>query len=222
MATSGSTDFTLNAGEVITYAFRLLRMVTTGLDLPAEQMQVGITSLNLMLKGWQLRGPNLFRTTQSSLAMTSATATYSLPTVYRVTSMRYRASDGRDLPMEYLTREEYFDLPNKASAGTPTQYYFDPQMASGTLYVWPVLATATTQTFEMTIQRRFMDIDARLNDIDIPQEYLETVAYALADRLSDVYAKDVPKITARSQQLIAQASAADREPVIRFEPVVRR
>lgn len=222
MATSGSTDFTLNAGEVITYAFRLLRMVTTGLPLSNESMATGITSLNLMLKGWQLTGPNLFRTTEGSVAITAATQTYSLPTVYRIVSARYRSVGGIDLPMELMTREEYFDLPRKDSAGTPTTYYFDPQAGQGTLYVWPVLASASTETIRYTYQRRFEDIDARTNDIDIPQEYLETVAYALADKLADVYAKDVPKITARAQQLIAQAHTADREPVIRFEPVRRR
>lgn len=225
MTTSGSTDYNLNARQVVTFALRKLRVSTPDSAPAAEDFDDAITALNLMLKGWQMTGPNLFRQTQGSLSLTDATESYSLSSAYRVVSARFRQSS-RDLPMELLTREEYFDLPLKGTTGIPTSYYFDPQVSGGTLYVWPVLATAAGETIEYTYQRRFDDIDAATDDLPVPQEWLETVGYALAVRLMPDYGKgDSPAdkmIMAISNQLIAEAKAADREPVYRFEPEIRR
>lgn len=223
MTTSGSTNYNLNARQVVTFALRKLRVSTPDSAPAAEDFDDAITALNLMLKGWQMTGPNLFRQTQGSLVLTDATESYPLTMlpVYRIISARFR-QNSRDLPMELLTREEYFDMPLKSSTGIPTSYYFDPQISGGTLYVWPVLATAAGETIEYTYQAKFQDIDAATDDLPVPQEWLETVGYALAVRLMPDYGKGDSTadkmIIALSNQLIAEAKAADREPVYRFEP----
>src|SRR4030067_833979 len=96
-------------------------------------------------------------------------------TPVRIRSTPYRDPSSNVLPMRLFTRQEYFALPTKTSAGTPTQYYFDPQRGAPTLYVWPVKATVTTETFKVTYHKRTDDLDDLANDIDIPQEALETI-----------------------------------------------
>lgn len=225
MATSGSTDFTLNAGKVVTYALRKIGVVAADEEPNSLDMQAGIEELNLMLKSWQMSGPHLWRQTQGSLALTADTASYAMSSVLRVTSARFR-QNSRDLPMEVMTREEYFDLPMKTTQGIPTQYYFDTQRAAGscTLYIWPVLASVSTETVEYTYQRRLEDIDAKTNDLDIPQEHLQTVGYNLAALLADTFqiADAVAnRILQRAEMLKSESAAHDREPVIRFEPMRR-
>lgn len=225
MATSGSTDFTLNAGKVVTYALRKIGVVAADEEPSSLDMQAGIEELNLMLKSWQMSGPHLWRQTQGSLALTADTASYAMSSVLRVTSARFR-QNSRDLPMEVMTREEYFDLPMKTTQGIPTQYYFDTQRAAGscTLYIWPVLASVSTETVEYTYQRRLEDIDAKTNDLDIPQEHLQTVGYNLAALLADTFqiADAVAnRILQRAEMLKSESAAHDREPVIRFEPMRR-
>lgn len=225
MATSGSTDYTLKANQVVGYALRKIGVIAPDEDASARDMATGIEELNLMLKTWQVSGPHLWRQTQGSLALVADTASYAMPSVVRIISARFRQS-GRDLPMELLTREEYYDLPLKTSQGIPTSYYFDVQRAASgsTLYVWPVLASVSTETVEYTYQRRIEDVDAQTNDIDIPQEWLQTVGYNLAALLADTFQvrDDVAaRVINRANLLKQEAMTFDREPVIRFEPVRR-
>jgi hypothetical protein len=110
------------------------------------------------------------------------------------------------------------NMPLKTSQGVPTSYYVDYQRGAATMYVWPVPSSVTTETIQYTYQRVFEDLDSLSNDIDIPQEYLETVGYQLAVRLMDTYAKDSPQIVQRAQYLMAVASQADREEYVQFIP----
>ena len=120
--------------------------------------------------------------------------------------------------MMQMSRQDYVDLPVKTASGVPTQFYVDYQRAAATMYVWPVPSSVTVETVQYTFQRSFEDIDALTNDLDIPQEYLEVVGYALADRIQDQFKKDIPKITQRAALLMAQASDADREDTVTFMP----
>lgn len=219
MATSGSIDGNLNAREIVTQALRKIRVVPV-FDTPsAEDSAQGLAELTLMLKGWQVRGPNLFRQTEGSVTLVADTASYTLsPRPVRVYECRYRDAAGRDLPMHELTRAEYFDMPLKTAQGIPTQYYFDPQVGSGKLYVWPVLAAVTSETIRYTYQRVIEDVDSLTDDIDVPQEWQETVVYALADRLQETYGKDNKTITQRAEMLLRQARDHDRESEVRFVP----
>lgn len=224
MTTSGSTDFSLNARDIVNFALKQLRVKAPGADVSAEDMSDGIESLNFMLKTWQMAGPHLFRKTEGTLSLVANQASYSLSSAYRIVSARFKQS-GREIPMEVLTNEEYQDLPLKTTTGIPTTYYFDAQRAGGTLYVWPVLASVTDETIQYTYQRRFEDIDAPDNDLDIPQEWQETVGYSLAARMLTGYghvdASIRQDIRGMAADLLAVARAADREPVIRFEPARR-
>lgn len=186
-------------------------------------MARAIRELNVMLKGWQVMGPNLWRLTEATQTLTSGNGTYTLTTTkpVRITEARYRDTAGRDLPMQELTRQEYLELPDKTSSGIPTCYYFDPQRDAGVLYVWPVLATATTHAIRYSYVRRIEDIDNESNDLDVPPEYVDLIGYNLAARLLDNHGRnDGPsqRIIARAAMLTQQAMDHDREPIVRFVP----
>lgn len=226
MATSGSTDYNLNARQIIHFALSKLGLVSGAETFGAEETRVGKDNLNVMLKAWQSDMPNLWRVARATQALTSGTASYSL-TAYQIVSARYRDANGRDLPMEVLTADEYDELPLKSTSGIPTSYYYDRQRDGGTLYVWPVLATATTQSIAYTYQRRFQDIDSLENDLDIPTERLALVGYWLAMFMAPDFnvqptSQRLSSIERMASLLMSQAKASDREPVVRFEPERRR
>lgn len=223
MSTSGSSDYALNARQVCEYALDKMRAVGLGQAVPADDMTRAIRELNVMLKGWQTAGPNLWRITEASQTLTSGNSTYTLSTTkpVRIVEARYRDTSGRDMPMQALTRNEYLDLPDKSSSGIPTGWYFDPQRDAGVLYVWPVLATATTQAIRYSYVRRIEDIDNENNDLDLPPEYIDLIGYNLAARLLDNYGMaDGPsqRILQRAALLVQQANDHDREDVVRFVP----
>lgn len=219
MATSGSIDFSLNARDLCKFALRKIRVVSTTEDMAPEDASTALEALNLMLKSMQLYAPSLWRQTDGSVALLANTASYALsPRPFRLHEARYRSSAGIDLPMCELTRQDYLDLPLKTSSGVPTSYYVDYQRGAATMFVWPVPAAVTTETIQYTYQRVFEDLDSLSDDIDIPQEFLETVGYQLAARLLDTYGKDMPSVVERSEYLKAVADQADREPFVRFVP----
>ena len=223
MPVSGSTDFTLNARDVVTYAFKQLRVARAGEPIDAEDMSDGLEALNLMLKSWQVDMPNLWRQTNGSLPLVANTASYNMAAAFRIKSARLRQS-GRDIPMHLLTREEYEEIPLKTSTGFPTQYYFDPQRDTGVLYLWPVLGSVSGETVEYTYQRRFYDVDTPDDSIDLPQEYLMGVGWNLAEALLESYGKADPtskRIMAMAARHRNSLQSADREDVVRFVPATR-
>lgn len=198
-------------------------MLAIGATGDTDEAAAALVQLELMLKDWALKGPYLFTKRETSQTLVSATASYTLSTTkpIRIIEARYRDTNGIDLPMQALTRDEYFTLPNKSAAGIPTTFYFDPQVANPVIYVWPVLATATTEAIRYTYQRRIEDIDDLSNNIDIPQEWHDTLCYALAARLLDDYGiadAVAERITARSEAMLQSARDFEREEFVFMRP----
>lgn len=226
MATSGSVDFSLTATQLLTEAYRMIGVVALGDSMSTNQGTQGMTVLNLMLKSWATN-PRLWLKTEGSVVLTATTQSYTVATARRILSMRRRTSS-LDTPMTELAREEYFDLSNKASEGMPVNWYFDPQRAARTLYIWPVASTAiaASTTLRYTYQRVIEDIDALSNDFDLPQEWLEAITYNVAVRLaryvnqpSGSDAATFADIKEEAARLLAALEADDDETVsVFFQP----
>ena len=221
MATSESIDYNLTASQIMKFALRKINILAAGQDLAQDHSDRAMEQLNLMLKSWMThRG--IWRTKESYLALVADTPSYALtPRPYRVIDCRYRQSGGSDIPMTQLSKQDYYQLPNKTTSGVPTQWYFDPQRDDSTLYVWPVPTTATATTLRVTHQRRFDDVDDASENLDITQEHLETVGYNLAARLADDYGRKgehINRVIGRASQLYDSMLAADRPEFIEFLP----
>lgn len=188
MSTSGSTNFSLNSRQIIDEALRLLGNLQEGDSPSTARASEALNALNMMLKTWGASG-RLWLMTEGSLTLIAGQAAYSLAVgIRRVTSVR-RLTAGLETPLEPRSRQQYFDLPNKTSTGTPNSYYFDPQRSARTLYVWPTAETlvAANTTLPYTYVRFIEDCDSLDNDPDAPTEWLETIVYNLAVRLGPRY-----------------------------------
>lgn len=219
MSTSGSTDFTETARGVVKDALVLVGVCQKDEDPDADDAALGLKHLNLMLKTWGADPePKLWLVTEGTQALSDATASYTLTSARKVLSVRRRVS-GIDLPMHRWSRQEYFDQPNKSATGYPVNYYFDPQRASRSLYVWPVpdATIAAAATLYYTYLRVIEDADDLSNDLDVPQEWLEVIVYGLAARLSMPYKMHIAdlngakRLEERAASLYAQLSAYDDE-----------
>lgn len=233
MATSGSVNFALTRNDVIREAFGLALADGYGETISNDDYEMAARALNMMLKTWQTEGLRLWLTKEGSMTLTPNKQSYVMGTggnfverPLRILSIRFRDSGARDIPMRLLSREEYFDFPLKTSAGIPTQYYYDPGRASGTLYVWPVLATGSTGSVRFTFERPIEDMDANTDDFDLPQEWLETISYNLAVRIAPRYGaakgENFAEIKAAAVGLKARLDAWDDEPGSIFRQPVRR
>lgn len=116
-------------------------------------------------------------------------------------STAQRELSDNEIPMEELEREEYEFLPNKSSTGAPVNFYYDPQIATGKLYLWPAPDSAA-QEINFTYIDELQVITDTSNSYDYPQEWLEYLIYNLAIRVSSLTGKE-PK--ASTIQIAANA-----------------
>lgn len=222
MTTSGSIDFNLTASQIIEEAFDICGIGSEGEAISADMQIRGQRSLNLILKTWGTRS-HLWVNTERSLTLTASTASYALsPKPMRVPSVRRRLTSGLiDTPLTEMSRKDYFETPSKSAMGPPIQFYYDPQVSTGMLYLWPTpdAGSANAFTIELTYLRRIEDIDSLSNDADLPQEWLQALSYALASELALKYgvAPDVrAEIGARAAALSALLESFDTEPASLF------
>lgn len=226
MSLSGITSLSLTARDVITFALRKLGMVPVGQLPDINEVAECMLELNMMLKGWETAGPHLWRNTLGTIPLVAKAQSYSLTTdnPLRVVESRYRNSNGTDIPMRRMSRVQYMTLPQKTSSGPPTQYYFDPQELTQNLYIWPVPPLVTTDTIVYTFQRRFQMCQSLNDNIDIPQEWLQTVGYCLAENLlpnRGVETQSAARIEKSAAGLLRKAKAFDRPAFVQFMPEYR-
>lgn len=223
MTTSGSTDFNLTTNTIIEKAFHILGVASDGEALTARQYEDGRLSLNLMIKTWGT-SEHLWVRTSKSVALVAAQAAYTLtPKPMRVLEARRKVTaSGIETPLTEWARSTYTEQPNKATESIPTAFYYDPQLTTGTLYLWPTPSTATAaaMTVELTYLRRIEDFDASNNDADLPQEWLQAIVWNLASELETEYPVNDPrlamKIDAKAMDLKANLQAFDTEPASLF------
>lgn len=230
MATSGSTDFTLSNNEIVAKAFNILGVGSEGEPISARMYEDGTLSLNLLIKTWGAQA-HLWTMTEGSLALVASQASYSVtaPKPMRILSMRRLVTaSGIETPLMELSRQEYFDLPNKTIESIPTSFYYDPRTTSGTIYLWPTASTATAadMSLRLTYLRKMEDMDSTADEADLPQEWLQALIWNLALDLMTEYPVRDPAlaklIIGRATKLYDDLKGWDEEPASIFiQPDIR-
>jgi hypothetical protein len=208
MSVSGSISYTMNAVQIIDKAFRRLGKGSEGEAISAFMYESGLDCLNLILKSKIGVTEHLSLLTEGTLSLLTNQPSYALtnPFALRVTSVRRRNTSGYDVPLNELSREEYFDTPNKtASPSTPVSYYFDPQ-STPTLYVWPAPDSTSVSQYTLlyTYKRRPDDMLNSTDSLDMPQEWIDPIIWMLADDLEVEYPVNDPRLAMKVSQKAAQ------------------
>lgn len=209
---------TYTARQICTRALRKIGVVAIDEEATADILEVAREGLDLMLKSWQNKGVNVFLKSSMSVPCTT-NRNYTLDPVRPLEIETVRYKDSSELTMERMTRAEYDRLPVKTTNGIPTQFYYDRQREAAVLYVWPVPASVTTQTLEITYIRELEDV-AFDDVVDLPGEMWNAAVYCLADELADDFPAQNPalaeRVARKAFQLRNEALAFDREGSIFF------
>lgn len=131
----------------------------------------------------------------------------------RVLGARRRDEDGMEVPCSVLERPDYMDTAHKASSSKVNQVYYDPQRDAGYLYVWPT-SDNVTDTVRFTFERPLEDTDTLTETVDLPQEWLEPLAFNLAYRLSFRHSFPLAErqlLKTEAEQMKAKLLSFDRE-----------
>lgn len=96
-----------------------------------------------------------------------------------------------DQPIFQLSRNDYNRLGNKLTNGTiPSQFWFDPRIDQGNLYVYPVPGPEIDHTMHLMGQIIIDDTAAAADVFDFPQEFLNAIKWGLAYDLIPEYGVD--------------------------------
>lgn len=103
--------------------------------------------------------------------------------VSRILDVRRRESDDYEIPINFESREDYFDLPNKEQRGLPIQAYYSRQEPQGIMYLWTTPDNATS-VINFTYERKLQIITGDAETFDIPSYWFQALAFGVADRMT--------------------------------------
>jgi len=160
-------------------------------------------SFNLLTMEWQNRGLNLWTIEAGTQALTSGTATYTLPTdTVDLVEHQIRTGTGTSQTDTNLTRvsvSTYAQQSAKNSTGKPTQIFIQRLAGSTTVTLWPVPDSADTYTLSYF---RIAGIDGISSGIDgtttsfVPPRFVPCLvsglAYYIAMKRPEVANRVVP------------------------------
>jgi hypothetical protein len=204
VTTSGVITYEPTVLEMLEGMFNILGVAQEGEPLTPRMYADGLRAYNGCIQTWSAT-PHLWTAVEGSLALVAEQPGYVVsPRALRVLSCRYRLN-GIDTPMRMFSRQEYYDQPNKVvSPSVPVNFYFDPKVDSGTLYLWPApSAQAAAQYTIHYTYVRFLDIVTETGQTaDFPQQWVEPLMWNGAKRLLTQYPVNDPNLM---QLIIAQA-----------------
>jgi len=225
MATSGTTAFTLDLGDIMEEAYDLCGSeLRSGYDYRGAKR-----ALNLIFLEWQNKGLNLWKIEQGTQTLTAGTSSYALPSsALEVVDAFIRTNAGDtneqfDQRLNRISRTEYNHQAIKLLQSRPTQFYIDKGTSSNNIVLWSTPDSSETYTLVYDYIQKIEDAgNPASNNADVPSRYLPCLTYALAYNLACKIPEAqnrVPMIKQRYDELWNEVSDADRErAAIRFVP----
>jgi hypothetical protein len=211
-----ATTLTYTAHDICTAALQEAGVSDIDAPIQAAEMRVALTRLNMMLKAGQFRAVYVWKQTTGTIAVTADTASYTITArPVSIETIAYNTGS-RETPLLSMSREEYNELPVKTSSGTPSSYYLHREREQSTLYVWPVLSSATG-SLDWYGRAEVDDISEPTDAVDVPGEWYEAVVYNLAMRLCSAFKTPAtPELAMIARSSLADAEGADRPDTIQF------
>lgn len=125
----------------------------------------------------------------------------------KVLEARINTGDA-EIPVDVIARRDYNDLTVKTTQGLINQVYFDPQIGTAKLKVWPETDNETNILI-LEVQRTLHDLDNDTDNPDIPQEWFLALAYNLAVASMPKYG--TPQMDGQRLMILAGSYLKDAE-----------
>lgn len=130
-------------------------------------------------------------------------------------------SSDTDTPVSIIERNIYDALSVKSASGLPNELYYDPQLETGKIHIWPVTDNESDYLV-LTVQRSLEDFDSTGNTPDFPIEWGEALIWNLAYKLAFQYGvpqQMINMIKLEAYEAKKRAEGFDREfQSITFQP----
>ena len=185
MAVSGSTDFNLEAAEVIQEAYERCGLQ----EISGKDLRTAVRTMNILMSEWANRGLNLWTVSLGTQSTTASDNDYDLDTnIIDILEVNLRDANNLDTTLTRISRADYHMLPNKSSEGKPSQFYFE-RTTTPTLFLYPT-PDLSTYSVRYYFLKRLDDIDLPSENANVPFRFLPCLVAGLAYYISMKKAPD--------------------------------
>ena len=185
MATSGTATFNLDINEIIEEAYERAGL---GRAFSGNDYRTARRSLNLLGQEFANRGINLWTIEEATQALSSGTASYTLPAdVVSILDHVIRTGSGptqSDLSITRMSVGEYASINNKNTQGRPTRIYIERLRDAPRITVWPVPENDTFTLVYYRIRRIEDSVSGSNSQYDAPTRFLPAIVSGLAYHLA--------------------------------------
>ena len=185
MATSGTATFNLDINEIIEEAYERAGL---GRAFSGNDFRTARRSLNLLSQDFANRGINLWTIEESTLSLSTGTATYDLPAdTVSILDHSIRTGTGTsqsDLTINRMSVGEYAGITNKNTRGRPVKIYIERLRDNPKVTLWPVPDVATYTLVYYRIRRIHDAAAGANNQYDAPTRFLPAIVSGLAYQLA--------------------------------------
>lgn len=185
MATSGTATFNLDIHEIIEEAYERAGL---GRAFSGNDFRTARRSLNLLAQDFANRGINLWTIEESTLSLTSGTATYTLPAdTVSILDHSIREGTGTsqsDLSITRMSLGEYSSVSSKNSQGRPVKIYVERLVSAPKITVWPVPNNNNYTLVYYRIRRIEDSVNGSVTQFDAPTRFLPAIVAGLAYQLA--------------------------------------
>ena len=182
MTISANSAFDPQATTVIKTALQLCQVLNAALEPDADQLAMGMTLLDLLLKALQNDGVlqrQAVRTTVQAASISAAGVITADSDTVDVESLYYTDTSGNDVPILTVPRRMYMDLSSKSIAGAPSQAFIEKANGTVSINLYPI-GDASVVSVTYAKVRRVRDVDTAGVTLDIPPLWHRCVVYGLA------------------------------------------
>jgi len=187
MATSGTTNFNLSIDDLVEESFERCGMRPTS----GYHLNTARRSLGLLFLDWANRGLNLWTIEKATLSLSQGDNEVNLPTdtvnVLEAVIRQNIQGTITDTYIERISREDYLNVPDKASEARPSQFYVE-RTNTPKVFLYP--AADKTYTFVYYRIRRIQDAGIYTNDTDVNFRFLPCLVSGLSYQLSLKFAPE--------------------------------
>jgi len=230
----------VTANDLIARALRLINVLASGEIPQANEAQDALNTLNNMLDSWSTQRMQIFTVTRTAVDvngqpfnLVAGKQAYTMglggdfnivrpPYIQRVGIINQPASaQPLELPLEYLTAEEWGAIPVKnIQSALPLRVWDDRGFPFRTLSYWCVPNVQVQTVFYLwQALAAFPDL---VTDVTFPPGYAKAIAFNLAVDLSPEYGAPVPPVVAQQalESLAAIQLLNPQDVTLRCDPAV--
>jgi hypothetical protein len=212
MTTSGTYIFNPDLAELFDEAIERARIDPA--NVTARHILSARRSMRFMMADWATKDYHDFRIRQDTLPLVESQAAYVAGTdfdldvggvnIVDIIDVVLRR-DGVDTPVEFMSRAEFLNIPEKDTEGRADRVFIDKGRDGITMTFWTVPENSTDEIIFNAV-RKFEDSDTAADTADVHYYMYDAFAYGLAFRLAEKFSP--PEL---EQALYAKAGNAFKD-----------